>query len=266
MNWLNRLARWRRQKLLRFHRIPLGLWEQVVEDVLAHYRLNHRELHQLRELASLFLQNKVINGAGGLELDAYMRTVIAAEACLLILYLDLDYYDGWLEIIVYPDSFLVSRERRDESGLVHQQRAVLGGEAWNRGPVILAWEDIRPGVRPHGPDSNVILHEFAHKLDMLNGVANGMPPLHADMDHGDWTRIFSAAYSDLQQRISRHQHTSIDSYGAETPAEFFAVATEQFFESSDRLHDWDPQLYQQLSLFYRQDPLQRLSSSRLYSS
>ena len=258
--WLNQLRRWRKQKLLRDKRIPIALWEKVVEDALAHYRLDHLDLHRLRELASLFLHRKVIDGAGGLEMDAYKRAIIAAEACLLILNMDLDDYDGWLEVIVYPDSFVITREQQDEIGVVHEQRAVLGGEAWSRGPVILAWDDARPGAGPHGPGSNVILHEFAHKLDMLNGAANGMPPLHAGMDRHAWTRAFGDAYGQLQAQISRHHRTRIDPYGAENPAEFFAVVTEEFFEMPDRLHNGYPDLYTQLSLFYRQDPLQRLSA------
>lgn len=228
-------------------------------DALEHYRLDRHELEQLRELASLFLRDKAFSGVGGLELDDYMRAAIAAEACLLILNMSLDCYVGWVEIIVYPDSFMVTQEFEDELGVVHEQRAALDGEAWSRGPVILAWEDARPGARPHGPGTNVILHEFAHKLDMLDGEADGVPPLHAEMDRGSWIRIFDLAYRDLQRQITERHRTSIDPYGAEHPAEFFAVVTEAFFEMPDRLHGWRPDLYRQLSLFYRQDPMQRLS-------
>lgn len=255
--WFSRFKRWRRQRILRRARIPLPLWERVVDDALAHYRLDHHELQRLRELASLFLYHKVISGAGGLVVDDYLRVVIAAQACLLILELDLDWYDGWREIIVYPGSFIVAREEQDELGLVHEKRAVLGGEAWGRGPLILAWEDARPGAHPHGSGSNVILHEFAHKLDMLNGAANGMPPLHRDMDRSEWTHSFSAAYDRLQDRLMRHHRSCIDPYAAENPAEFFAVVTEEFFEAPDCLHDSEPAIYRLLSRFYRQDPLRR---------
>ena len=258
--FLNRIWRWRKQWLLRHHRIAFRLWERVVEDALAHYRLDHHELHRLRELTSQFLHDKVINGAGGLEVDAYMRAVIAAEACLLILNLGLEFYEGWQEIIVYPDSFVVAREGQDDAGVIHKGHAVLGGESWGRGPLILAWEDCRPGAYIHGPGSNVILHEFAHKLDMLNGAANGLPPLHADMDRAAWTRIFTRADSELHSQISRHQATHIDAYGAESPAEFFAVVTEEFFEQPAELLTWYPELYEQLALFYRQHPLKRLSA------
>ncbi|HEC18838.1 MAG TPA: zinc-dependent peptidase [Gammaproteobacteria bacterium] len=259
MNWLRRLQRWRIQRQLRRHRIPLVLWEQVVVTALTHFHLSHQELHRLRELASLFLQEKTITGAGGHEVDDEQRALIAAQACLLILNLGLDWYEGWQEIIVYPGSFVVQREEQDELGLVHEQRAVLGGEAWGRGPVILAWDDARPGSHPHGQGSNVILHEFAHKLDMLNGKANGMPPLHKDMDRQAWTQVFSRAFEQLQARVQRHHRTCIDPYGAENPAEFFAVVSEEFFMVPDCLHRDQPALYGQLQRFYHQDPLQRLT-------
>ncbi len=254
----DRIARWRRQRRLRSYRIPVKLWQLVVDDALSHFNFNKQELHRLRELASLFLQRKSINGADGLEVDEYMRAVIAATACVLILNLDLDYYDGWVEIIVYPDSFVVVREEQDEIGLIHERRAVLGGEAWGRGPLILSWHDARPGAHIHGKGSNVILHEFAHKLDMLDGTADGTPPLHKNMSLKQWVESFTAAYNNLHQRIERHTCTCIDPYGAENPAEFFAVVTEEFFELPSRLHKYFPAVYEQLVLFYKQNPLKRM--------
>lgn len=256
--WLKRLHRRQLQIQLRYGRIPIGLWEEVVNDALVHFALTPAELHRLRELSSLFLQKKIIDAAGDLEMDAYKRTVIAANACMLILNLNLDYYNGWREVIVYPGSFVIQHEVQDEIGVIHQERNVLGGEAWSRGPVILAWDDACPGSRPHGEGSNVILHEFAHKLDMLNGAANGMPPLHPKMNRQTWTRTFSRAFGSLQQQIIRHHRTRIDPYGAENPAEFFAVVSEEFFESPQKLRHYYPGIYDQLCLFYRQDPLKRL--------
>ena len=192
--------------------------------------------------------------------DSSMRVYIAAQACLLIMNLDLDYFRGWSEVIVYPDSFVIQREEYDDIGVVHETRRTLAGEAWGRGPVILSWSDARPGLRPYGSASNVVLHEFAHKLDMLNGVANGMPPLHNNMVREDWTASLSEAYENLYHQLERHHHTAIDPYAAENPAEFFAVLTEVFFEQPGLLHNLYPQVYEQLSMFYRQDPLRRDSS------
>ena len=259
---LKRFFRWREQRQLRLARIPTNLWQRVVDDVLSDFYLNPHELHQLHELASLFLIRKTINGAGGLDVDDYMRVVIASQACLLILNLDLDYYDGWIEVIVYPDAFVVTREVRDEMGIVHKKRSVLGGEAWSRGPLILSWKDAQPKTYSQSVASNVILHEFAHKLDMLDGAADGTPPLHPDMVLRTWIDSFTETYNYLRQRIERHHRTKIDPYAAENPAEFFAVVSEEFFGAPEQLHQYHAGIYQQLRLFYRQDPLQRLYNSR----
>lgn len=255
--------RWREQSLLRKNRIPIALWDRVIEDSLKHFHLDQQELHQLRELASLFLIRKTINGAGGLDVDDYMRAVIAAQACLLILKLDLDYYDGWIEVIVYPDSFIVTREVRDEIGVIHEKRSVLGGEAWGRGPLVLSWKGAKPDARAHGLGSNVILHEFAHKLDMFDGYADGTPLLHPDMKLQTWIKTFTDAFEDLRKRLEQHHRTSIDPYAAENPAEFFAVVSEEFFEIPEKLQQYHPAVYKELCLFYRQDPLQRLTNNNI---
>ena len=260
---LNRFFRWREQRQLRHARIPVAMWQRVVDDSLSGFHLDEHELDQLRELASLFLIRKTINGAGGLDVDDYMRVVIAAQACVLILNLDLDFFDGWVEVIVYPDAFVVKREVRDEMGVVHQKRSVLGGEAWSRGPLILSWKDAKPNKYSHAAGSNVILHEFAHKLDMLDGAADGTPPLHPDMDLRTWIDSFTKTYMQLRKQVERRSQTEIDPYATENPAEFFAVVTEEFFGAPERLHQYHVEIYQQLRLFYRQDPLQRLDSSQL---
>lgn len=254
---MNRLQRWWRQRLLRKHRIPLPLWEATLPQAPVLAPLARAEHHRLRELASLFVHDKVIVGAQGMEVNDEMRVLIAAQACLLILNLGFDHFTGWHEVILYPESFVVDHEEYDEAGVVHEARHALGGEAWGRGPVILSWQDIRPGARPHGPGSNVILHEFAHKLDMLNGDANGMPPLHAGMSRPAWTESLSSAYEDLYQQLQHRRHTAIDPYAAESPAEFFAVLTEVFFEQPRHLYRVYPTVYEVFRQFYRQDPLHR---------
>ena len=257
LNLLKRFHHVWLQHVLFRSRIPYALWHDCIQQIPALRVLTRQELHRLRKLTSLFLHNKTINGANGLTVDDRMRVIIASQACLLILNLRLDYFDGWSEIIVYPTSFIVAREERLAEGIIHETRRRLGGESWSRGPVILSWADAKPGARSHGLVSNVILHEFAHKIDMLNGAANGMPPLHANMIREHWTKSLSKAYKSLYQQIERHQHTSIDPYASESPAEFFAVLTEIYFEQPVHLHHIYPAVYKQLSLFYRQDPLHR---------
>ncbi len=252
---MERLHRWWVKHLLFSSRVPYPLWHNCLKQLPVLDKLSAREQHQLRKLTSLFLHDKTFFAAGGLELDQQMIISIAAQACLLILNLELDDYHGWSEIIVYPDTFVVPHMENEDTGVVHETRRALAGESWQRGPVILSWADVRPGAHPHGASSNVVLHEFAHKLDMLNGAANGMPPLHPGMDRKAWTITLSQAYERLYHDIERHHHTAIDPYAAESPAEFFAVLTEVFFMQPKRLQHLYPAVYHQLSLFYRQEPL-----------
>lgn len=257
MTLIDRLRRYRQHYLLRRRRIPLHLWREAISRIPVLSTLNRGELHRLRSLASLFLYRKTINGAGGLVVDDPMRITIAAQACLLVLNLDLDYFDGWVEIIVYPAPFFVEHAVVDESGVVVQQRHTLGGESWRRGPLILAWSDIDPEKKSRGCVRNVVLHEFAHKLDTLNGPADGLPPLHKEMTVERWSRDFSRVYESLQKQVEHHHYTTIDPYASVSPAEFFAVVTEYFFEAPQLLDSCYPDIYQELKIFYRQDPLSR---------
>lgn len=251
-HWLRRLQR---IYYLRKKRIPIGIWQSSVDRLPVLQRLTNTELNRLRGLSSLFLHEKAINGARGLEVSQEMRIQMAAQASLLILNLDLDYYDGWHEIIVYPDSFVVQHEEVDAAGVVHQRRRVLDGEAWGRGPVIFSWEDARPNSLGRATGSNVIIHELAHKLDMLNGEANGMPPLHKAMKRQQWTDVFTEAFNQLTTQLQYPEGETIDPYAAESPAEFFSVTTEYFFEAPYILHQIFPGVYGELRKFYRQDPL-----------
>ncbi len=255
------MARWRRgrrARRLRRQRIPYRLWRAAAGPVLAPYRLAGRARVRLRALAGEFLQAKVFTGARGQAIDDALRVAIAAEACLPVLALGLRWYRGWREIIVYPGSFVVEHEVEDSAGVVHRERRVLGGEAWDRGPVILAWEDVRPDADLRRQGVSLVLHEFAHKLDMQSGTANGRPPLHPGMDPRRWAEVLSRAYARLQSE-AEWGGGFIDPYGAESPAEFFAVASEHFFLAPEALQREAPELYGQLRLFYRQDPARGLA-------
>lgn len=248
---------WRRRRILSRHAVPDGLWRGVVARLSFLHGMTPDELMRLRELVTLFLHAKHMSAAGGLVLSDDMRVMIAAQACVPILNLDLDYYDGWVEIIVYPDEFVPEYEYMDENGLVHHVHEPMSGEAWLGGPVILSWHDARGGQQVDG--YNVVIHEFAHKLDMLNGDANGFPPLHADMNREAWSTAFSAAFGDLRRRVEAGEETAIDPYAAETPGEFFAVMSEAFFETPRAVQESYPEVYAQLSQFYRQNPAQRMA-------
>ncbi|RMG54187.1 MAG: zinc-dependent peptidase [Gammaproteobacteria bacterium] len=254
---LRRLHRaWQAWQLQR-GRIPVRLWQAVTRDLHALRGLSEPEDVRLRALASLFLREKTISGAGALEPDERMRTEIAALASLPILELDLGWYDGWHEVVVYDETFVVEHEEMDTYGVVHRVRRPLAGESWGEGPVILSWGDWQHERAQPGSGHNVIIHEFAHKLDMRNGAANGMPPLHPDMERRAWTETFTAAWERLQHRLEHHHKPWIDPYAATAPAEFFAVASEVFFEAPWRMHEHEPALYAQMRQFYRQDPLAR---------
>ena len=255
---MNRLRLWWNRLIVERHRIPAPLWHSAISQLRVVEPLDAAERQRLHDLASRFLRAKTIVGAHGLEVTDEMRVLIAAQACLLILNLGFDHYSGWYEVIVYPGGFLVDAEEYDDAGVVHRHVHELDGESWEAGPVILSWQDSRPGAHPHGEGSNVVLHEFAHKLDMLNGAANGMPPLHENMSRPEWTETLSSAYRDLNERLDQNRPTDIDPYAAESPAEFFAVVTELFFEAPQRLIDAYPRVYHAFMDFYRQDPMRRI--------
>jgi MtfA peptidase len=247
------LRNWRRRRVLPRVRIERALWEAVMRDLPVLARLDAASAGRLHELASLFLHEKRFEPADGLELEEPMRVRIAALACLPVLELGLDCYDGFVAVIVYPGSFIVrDREEVDEDGVVHVGDDVLSGEAWEQGPVILAWDEVDASGR--GTGFNVVAHEFAHKLDYLDGAMNGLPLLHADMSVARWNAVFQAAFDALCASVERGEDPWLDPYAAENPAEFFAVCSELFFDLPEGLAAEHPDVYAQLAAYYRQDP------------
>ncbi|WP_273824143.1 MULTISPECIES: zinc-dependent peptidase [Pseudomonas] len=253
------LSAWRRRRTLARHPVASETWQRVREHLSFLDGLSEAEDRWLLEHSVLFLADKHLSALPGVELDQYSRLLLAAQAQLPLLHLgDLAWYSGFHEIVLYPDDFLSPQRHRDASGVEHEWDAEHSGEAWHRGPVILAW----PGVLASGAweGYNLVIHELAHKLDMLNGDANGLPPLHSDMRVGDWAQAMQHAYDDLNRQLDRDPdaETAIDPYAAENPAEFFAVTSEYFFSAPDLLDAAYPRVYEQLRAFYRQDPLARL--------
>ncbi len=252
----NFFRQWRERRIIARSRITEAQWQTAFARLPLLHGLDDDERRRLRELVILFLHRKVFEGAKGLEVDLPMALTIALQACLPILRLGLDWYDGFTAIIVYPAGFAPERVVRDEAGVEHRVQTGLAGEAWQRGPVILAWDDTAHAGVVDG--YNLVIHEFAHKLDMRNGEANGFPPLHVDMDARRWTRSFSEAYEDLKTHCAQGGHPEIDCYAATSPAEFFAVLSEIFFEKPQVIRRHYPAVLEQLSQFYRQDPQARL--------
>ncbi|MFT3734438.1 MAG: zinc-dependent peptidase [Rhodocyclaceae bacterium] len=230
--------------------IPDELWEAAWQRLPFLAGMPAEDVTALRAMTEAFLARKVFSGAHGYEPDDLARLTIAIQACLPVLKLGLQAYDGWRGIIVYPGEFVIPRQVMDEDGVQHDYEEDALGEAWEGGPVVLSWFD-----DPADYDgAHVVIHEFAHKLDQLSGEADGLPPLHAGMSQEDWLRDFDAAYADFCQRVDTEAETLIDPYAAEHPAEFFAVCSEVFFTSAQDLTADYPDVYRHLCDFYRQEP------------
>jgi hypothetical protein len=242
MGWL---ANWRRKRVLQKHRIDDALWRSATAGLSF-----IPKSEKLRELVLLFLAEKQFAGAHGMEVTDAMRVSIAAQACLPILELGLDWYAGFTGIVVYPGDFRVRRELTDEHGVVHEWDDELAGEAMEGGPVVLSWD-----ATANDPKINVVIHEFAHKLDMRNGPADGLPPLHPGMERAAWIAAFEEAYEGFCDALERGKDTWLDPYAAEHASEFFAVLSEAFFQDPAETRRRYPAVYDQLKLFYRQDPL-----------
>jgi len=241
-------------------RIDDADWAAVLDRLPILGPLGEYERARLRDLAARFLAGKSIEPVLEQTMGAVDAAVIAAQACLPILALGLDAYQSWRTVVVYPAGFVSRGQEVDEAGVEHRWEEERSGESWLGGPVVLSLEDVKASGR--GDGYNVVIHEMAHKLDMLEGDANGRPPLHREMDAAAWSRDFGAAFDDLNRCIEAGGTPPIDDYAAEEPGEFFAVASECFFETPGALAAAYPAVYAHLRRFYRQDPLARLERLR----
>jgi MtfA peptidase len=249
MGWL---ADWRRKRVLGKHRVEDALWRGATKGLRFITNLSPLEEEKLKNLVILFLAEKQFSGAHSIEVTDAMRVSIAAQACLPILELGLDWYAGWTGIVLYPGDFRVRRSELDEDGVLHEWEDELAGEAMPGGPVVLSWD-----AAANDSVINVVIHEFAHKLDMLSGAPNGVPPLHAGMDRRAWLGALNEAFQGFCDALERGKDTWLDPYAAEHPSEFFAVISEAFFQEPKETQRRYPDFYEQLKLFYRQDPALR---------
>jgi Mlc titration factor MtfA (ptsG expression regulator) len=259
LHWLRER---RRRKLLA---LPFpDEWEATIRRNVAHDRwLLADERRHLRDLVRVFVDEKRWEGCGDLTLTDEIRVTIAAQACLLVLKLPHDYYRNVRSILVYPSTVVVPPRRPGAfevpTGPVDAALPILG-EAQLRGPVILVWDAVQRTGRHPESGHNVVYHEFAHKLDMLDGRADGTPPLPGRTEYQAWTRVCSREYLLLRQQTKQGRHTLLDAYGATNEAEFFAVVTEEFFDQPIALRRNHPELYGVLQAFYRQDPAARIET------
>ena len=231
-------------------------WRRILRERVPLFRHMPADLQlQLKRHMQVFLAEKTFVGCEGIVVTDDMRVTIAAQACLLILNRPTDYYPTLREILIYPSAFVVERTETDFAGVAHRQRRILSGESWSRGQVILSWRDTLDGAAVPDDGHNVVIHEFAHQLDMEKGFANGAPFL-AQWDHyARWAKAFNREFDTLRSHLEQSHPTLLHPYAATNPAEFFAVASEAFFEKPRLLADDAPDLYRELQGYYRVDPL-----------
>jgi len=247
------LDRWRRRRALAALSIPDPLWQEAVDALPLLRVYDDAELAKLRELTVLFLDRKGIVGARGHEVTPLQRVLIAVQACVLVLYRDVRWFDGFENIVVYPGEFVPRWEWQDDAGVVHRNDEPLAGEAMEQGPVVLSWPDVAAASDWEATGMNLVIHEFAHKIDMRDGDANGCPPLPPELSAAQWRATLSEAYDDFAARVDAGEDTAIDPYAAHSPGEFFAVLSEVFFADPLALRREYEAVYGLFATFYGQD-------------
>jgi len=249
---------WPRIRLDRIRRQPIPPeWLNTIERRLPFYRnLPVNLQQQLQERVKIFIADKNFVGCAGQHVDDEIRVTVAAQACLLLLNRNTDCYRELRSILIYPSTFVARREVQDELGLVSIDSAELLGESWEQGKVILAWDSVEKGVHDLQDGHNVVLHEFAHQLDHQSGATNGAPVLSARGAYRSWSHVLSREFEELQENYRTGRESLLDYYGATNPAEFFAVATETFFERPAQMRHRHRELYNELTEFFRVDPVQ----------
>ena len=244
----------RRRALVRARPFP-DEWRAVVVKNCPYFtRLAPEDQAELLGHVQEFLAEKTFEGCDGLEVTDEIRVTIAAQACRLLLHRETDLFPEVQTILVYPSAYQVPHETRLPDGTVSDAPSVRLGESWHHGPVVLAWDDVLAGALDPNDGQNVVLHEFAHKLDEENGAADGAPRLAQRSAYGPWARVLGREFLTLRKEAEEHHRTVMDKYGAKNPAEFFALVTECFFEKPVALKRKHPELYEQLASYFRQDP------------
>ena len=248
-----RLWRRNRRARLRHQALPAAFVTILEQDVPLYRRMPAALQAELRGYVNVFLADKEFVGCEGLEITDEMRVVIAGNACVLLLSRTADYFAGFRSVLVYPGTY-VAVQRHIDDGIVTESVSTRAGESWHTGPVVLSWSDVRKGIDQPEDGHNVVLHEFAHKLDEENGIVDGLPILREAADYAEWARVLTHEFADLVERVRQRKNQVLDSYGATSPPEFFAVATETFFERGALMQERLPELYRQFQKFYGVDP------------
>lgn len=256
----------RRRRILETSPIPDELWDWAIREHRIFRWLGEADAARLRELSTIFLGEKRFEALGGALVDEELKVSVAAQASLPLLGLDPDWYDDFTTIMITEREYDVRKRELDEAGVMHEYDDEFAGESFDLGPVALSRVDIE--ASGWGDGYNVVIHEMAHKLDGRNGAYDGAPPLHPDMTRSAWQAAFTEAFEDLRRRLESpasrkprrgtrgRSSPRLDPYAAESPDEFFAVASEYFFERPALLKSEYPAVYGQLAQFYRRDPLE----------
>ncbi len=260
--WWQGLRRRREQAAVARRVIPDDLWKRTLVRYPFLRRRDAADAAELRRLTSLFLDRKEFAAAGGLKLTDAMVVAIAAQAVLPVLRLGLARYDGFVGIVVHAGQVVARREVTDDDGIVHEYDEVLAGEAMEGGPLMLSWQDVRAAGRSAALGYNVVIHEFAHVLDMADGLADGVPLLPPDIPVPAWRSLLQQEFSTFVRRVEQHEDTVLDPYGAEGEDEFFAVASEAFFVHPQAMQREHPGLYAMFTRLYLQDPAAETAAAR----
>ncbi|MEC5384308.1 M90 family metallopeptidase [Uliginosibacterium sp. H3] len=231
-------------------------WREILRARVPYFRVLPADLQlQLKKHMQVFLAEKTFIGCAGLEVTMEMRVTVAAQACLLLLNRRAGYFRNLRQILIYPGAFIVDRVQTDGNGVLQDQRQVLAGESWTQGQVILSWDDTLDGAAVIDDGRNVVIHEFAHQLDQEKGHANGAPYLSHRSRYKRWAQVLNTEFEKLQAQADSGEPSLFSYYGATNPAEFFAVTSEVFFERPQEMAAHYPELYRELSEFYRVNPL-----------
>ncbi|GIU12811.1 zinc-dependent peptidase [Shewanella sp. MBTL60-007] len=245
----------RRRKVITKQPFPRE-WRDILKKRIPFFRVLPTDLQlQLKKHIQVFIAEKRFVGCDGLQIDDDIRVTVAAQACLLLLNRQTNFYPTLKEILIYPSPFIVEGEQQNGDGLVSNHRRVLSGESWQHGRVILSWQTTKFDAAVPDDGSNVVIHEFAHQLDQEDGRANGAPPLKHRQDYASWSEVLMREYQTLVRASQTGEQSLFNYYGATNPAEFFAVISEVFFERPHEFIALHPDLYRELSGFYQLDPV-----------
>ena len=235
-------------------------WSRIIDRKVPCCRCLHPdERKRLEELIKVFVSEKHFEGCGGMTVTDEIKVTVAAQACLLLLNLQHDFYERLTSILIYPEGFDFEQEERGEAGIVTLTNLPVAGLSSSTGAVVLSWPDTVRGAQSPGDGRNVVFHEFAHQLDQLDGVMDGAPILNSASMCRDWAQILGSEYQRLREEVAAGTPSLISAYGATKPAEFFAVVTELFFERPVELQQQHPALYGEFRQYYRQDPAARMT-------